>query len=84
MVNDVKDGIAHAYKKHPRDLRLKRPEYQSFAPSVFAKHFNREIRRANEEVGWQHKRNLKGSKMNQQKQDEDAEKSDKRHGSHSG
>lgn len=67
LVMDVKDGTAHAYKNHPRDLRAKRPEYQSFGLNVFTKHFNREIRRANEEVGWQHRQNVKGSKMNHQK-----------------
>lgn len=77
LVKDVKDGRVNAYKNRPRDLRAKRPEYQSFAPNVFTKHFNREIRQENEQVGWQHKRNLRGSKMHHQKNNEDEEKSDR-------
>lgn len=84
LIKDVKDGAADAYKNHPRDLWAKRPEYQSFQPDVFTKHFNREIRRSKEEVGWQHRRNLRGSKLNHQKCSEraadESDKKDSQHG----
>lgn len=62
LVKDVKDGTAEKYKNRPRELRATRPEYKCFNSGVFTKHVNREIRRQKEEVGWQHRRNLQGSK----------------------
>lgn len=64
LIQDVKDGTAEGYKHRPRDLRATKNEYKQFNPVTFTKHFNRELRRQKEEVGWQHKRNLKGSKKN--------------------
>ena len=64
LIQDVKDGTVKQYKSHPRDLRETKEEYKMFSSDVFTKHVNREIRRAKEEVSWQHKRNLKGSKKN--------------------
>ncbi len=69
LVKDVNDGTASKYKTKPRDLRTTKPEYQCFRSDVFTKHFNREIRRKKEEVGWQHRRNIRGSKQNLAKHD---------------
>lgn len=69
LVTDVNDGTAAKYKIKPRELRALKPEYQCFRPTVFTKHYNRELRRQKEEVGWQHWRNLKGSKTNPTKHD---------------
>ena len=69
LVRDVDDGTAAKYKNKPRELRATKPEYQCFRPYVFTKHYNRETRRQKEEVGWQHRRNLKGSRTNLTKHD---------------
>ena len=68
-MKDFNDGTAAKYKTKPRELRAWKPEYQCFRPDVFAKHYNRELRRQKEEVGWQHRQNLKGSKTNITKHD---------------
>ncbi len=62
LVKDVNDGMAEKYKNKPRELWASKPEYQCFWSDVFTKHYNRELRRKKEEVGWQHRQNLKGSK----------------------
>jgi len=75
LVKDVADsGVVDMYRNTPRLLRATKPEYQCFKPDVFTKHFNREIRRKKEAAGWQHRRNLQGSKNHLQRLNDELEK----------
>lgn len=71
LVKDVADSeVVNMYRNAPLLLRATKPEYQCFKPNVFTKHFNREIRRKKEAAGWQHRRNLQGSKNHLQRLNE--------------
>ncbi len=64
LIDDIKNGAGITYFNRPRDLRKTKSDYMEFAPSQFRKQFNRQKQREKEEVGWQHRRNLKGAAKN--------------------
>ena len=64
LADDIKNGAGKTYLNRPRDLRKTRNEYLEFSPEYFRKQFNRQKQREIEEVGWQHRRNVKGAKKN--------------------
>ena len=64
LVEDIKNGAGKTYFNRPRDLRNTRSEYLEFNPEYFRKQYNRQKQREIEEVGWQHRRNVRGAKKN--------------------
>jgi hypothetical protein len=67
LIDDIKNGAGMTYFNRPRDLRETKDEYMEFDPKYFRKAFNRQKQREKEEVGWQHRRNLRGARNNLQR-----------------
>ena len=61
LIDDIKNGAGMTY------FNLTLNEYMEFDPKYFRKAFNRQKQREKEEVGWQHRRNLRGARNNLQR-----------------
>ena len=58
----AKAGTLDEYKGRPSALRASNAVFEEFSAHDFAKRVNREKQKANEVVGWQHHRKIKGMK----------------------
>jgi hypothetical protein len=64
LIDDVKNGAGVMYFNRPRDLRRMKACYMEFNEKVLRKEFNRQKQREKEQVGWQHRRNTRGARIN--------------------